>query len=285
MNAVDPAFFEVMRLRLVEARLFTDVENAEDAPPVAVVSQAMARAIWPGETALGQCLLIAERDVESDPPCTEVVGVVGDARWSPDIRRTGSREPVFFVPIEQRPWIGGGRAILLRTTGDPEALVPLLRDRIHAAGSELPYVEVRPFDETFRPLLRRWRLGATVFVVFGLLSLAIAAVGLVVVTSDAVTRRGQELAVRTACGAKPADLVRLVLSRSMLALLAGLVAGVAVSYVGARMLESLLFDVAPADLRILGVAAAALLVCALIAAWLPARRAGHVDPVVSLRAQ
>src|SRR5690606_36035425 len=145
-------------------------------------------------------------------------------------------------------------------------LVPLLRARIDASGRPLPYVEIRPFDDTFQPLLRPWRLGATVLVVLSLLALIIAAVGLIVVTSDAVIRRARELAVRTACGAEPSRLVRLVLSRSIGAILAGLVVGAVAAYAGARLLAALLFDVAPAEPRVFGAALALLVSCSLLAA-------------------
>src|SRR5690606_32363526 len=117
---------------------------------------------------------------------------------------------------------------------------------------------------------------------FGLVALTIATVGLIVLTSYAVTRRFHELAVRTACGAQPDELVRYILGRVVAPMLTGLAIGVAGAYVGARMLDALLFDAAPADPRVFVGAIAGLLTCAVFGALFPARRAGRVDPVVAL---
>lgn len=284
MNGVDPEFFELMRLPLVEGRLFTPAENTEDAPPVVVVSEAFAQAIWGSDSPVGECLRIGFRQAEA--PCTEVIGVVGDARWSPVIRPSGVPEQVMFRPIDQRATSGRlNRTILARTRTDADALLPILRARLQAAGTDLPYVQIRTVEESFEPLLRPWRLGATVFVAFGLFALIIAAVGLVVVISHDVTKRSHELAVRSACGAQSSELVRSVLLRSLGVLLAGLAAGIALAVIGARLLEGLLFGISPADFRVFVAAGTTLLIFALLASWLPARRAARIDPAIALRSE
>jgi predicted permease len=290
VNKVDPAFFEVMRLPLIEGRFFTDAENVEGAEPVAVISETMARAIWGGESPVGQCVRIGSpvppgvsRD---EPACTEIIGVVGDARWSPVIRPTRAPEEMVFEPVEQEAREGALiRSILARTRTDAGTLVPQLRERLLAATNSLPYIDVRTFEETFAPLVRPWRLGATIFVVFGALALLIAAVGLIVVTSHEVTRRSHEFAVRSACGAQAGELVRSVLSRSVGTFAAGLTVGLLAALIGARLLEALLFDITAADVRVFGAATLSWLGCALVAAWLPARRAARIDPATALRSE
>jgi putative ABC transport system permease protein len=164
-------------------------------------------------------------------------------------------------------------------------MLPTLRQHAIAAVPNLPFVEVRAFDETFLNLLKPWRLGATIFVLFGLLALLIGAVGLAVVTADSITRRTREIGIRSALGAEPGALVRLMLSRVSLAITAGVLVGIVGAWMGARALGALLFDVQPSDTRIFGTAIATLLGCGLLAAWVPARRAGRIDPVEALRAE
>jgi putative ABC transport system permease protein len=281
-NAVDPSFFTVMRMRLIQGRFFTEAENRKGARSVAVITESMARDIWPGEHAIGKCFYMGGRD----GACTEVVGVAADARLFPSIRPTKQWTSAYYVPIEQTGANGmSSRAVLVRTVGDPESLLQTLRREAQSAAPDLPFVEARAFDDVFMSMLKPWRLGSIVFGVFGAISIGIAAVGLAVVGAYGVTRRTREIGIRSALGARPHHLVRLVLSRSLFVVLTGLAAGIGLAWAGGRILKAQLFDVTAGDPRVLGAAALAVLLIGSVAAWLPARRAARIDPITALRAE
>jgi predicted permease len=280
-NPVDPSFFTVMRMRLLQGRFFTEAENRKGGRSVAVITESMARDTWPGEPAVGKCFHMYGRD---NPSCTEVVGVVADARLYPSIRPTKQWMSAYYVPIEQTE-SGSSRALLVRTVGDPDWVLQTLRREAQTAAPDLPYVEAHAFDEVFMSMLRPWRLGSIVFVVFGAVSIAIAAVGLAVVGAYGVTRRTREIGIRSALGAGPQHLVRLVLGRSLFVVVTGLAVGIGLAWAGGRILNAQLFDVTAGDPRVLGTAALAVLVVGSVAAWLPARRAARIEPVIALRAE
>ncbi len=277
-SPVDPSFFAVMRMRLVAGRLLTDADNRKDAHPVAVITETMARTFWPGERPVGKCFHAG------GDRCTEVIGIVGDARLFPSIRPTKEWMSACYVPIEQA---GGStsRAVLVRTVGDPVPMLPALKREAQTAVTDLPFIDVHAFDDILVAMTRPWRLGSTVFVVFGALSMVIASVGLAVVGAYGVTRRTREIGIRTALGAAPRQLVRLVLRRSLGVVIAGLAIGMGLAWSSARVLSAQLFEVSATDARVIAAAALGLLVVAACAAWLPARRAAKIDPVVALRAE
>lgn len=277
-NPVDPSYFTVMRMRLIQGRFFTEAENRKGARSVAVITESMARDIWPGEPAVGKCFYMSVR------ACTEVIGVVADARLFGSIRPTKQWASAYYVPIEQTSG-SSSRALLVRTVGDPDSMMQTLRREAQSAAPDLPYVEAHPYDEVFMSLLKPWRLGSIVFVVFGALSIAIAAVGLAVVGAYGVTRRTREIGIRSALGAGPHHLIRLVLGRSLSVVVIGLAAGMALAWAGGRIINAQLFDVSAGDPRVLTAAALAVLMVGGVAAWLPARRAARIEPVIALRAE
>ena len=281
-NGVDSSFFNLMGMRLIQGRLFTEVENRKGAGSVAVITESMARNIWPGEPVVGKCFYLGGKG--KDSVCTEIVGVVADARLFPSIRPTKQWASAYYVPIEQGG-SGSSRALLVRTVGDPANLVQTLRREAQAAAVDLPYVEAHAFDDVFMDLLRPWRLGSIVFGVFGALSMLVAGVGLAVVGAYGVTRRTREIGIRAALGAAPHQLVRLMLGRSLFVVATGLALGLGLSWAGGRILDAQLFDVTASDPRVLAGAALGLLVVGGFAAWVPARRAARIDPVVALRAE
>jgi predicted permease len=279
-NSVDPSFFALMRMRLLQGRFFTEAENHKGARSVAVITESMARNTWQGEPAVGKCFYMGART----NPCTEVVGVVADARLFPSIRPTTQWASACYLPIEQ----GGGvssRALLVRTAGDPTRVLQTLRRESQAAVADLPYIDAHPFDDVFEAMLRPWRLGSIVFVVFGALSMVVVAVGLAAVAAYGVTRRTREIGIRSALGAEPRHLVRLVLRRSLAVVAAGIAVGMGLAWAGGRILNAQLFDVSAGEPRVLAGAALGLLVVGGMAAWVPARHAARVDPLIALRAE
>jgi len=280
VNGVDASYFDVMRVRMVAGRAFTAAENVAGGRPVLVINETMARTYWPHESALGHCVRVGDRN----KPCAEIVGIVGNnAMWPTLDARPRDAPMMYFVPLEQYGSINHDRALLVRTADAPGTLLPLLRSQALSAGDDFPYIDVWTFDDVFNPALRPLRLGSTVFMVFAVLALTIAGVGLAAVTAHGVTRRTRELGIRLALGADPARLVRLILGRSLGAVFGGLVCGAVLSYVGERLIRTFLFGVKEADPRVFATGVLTLLVVSVLAAYLPARRAGRVDPADALR--
>jgi predicted permease len=279
INPVDPSYFHLMRMRLLDGRLFRADENRKGEPSVAVITESMAQFVWPGQRAVGKCFYMGGRD----NPCTEVVGVLADARLFPSIRPTKEWASAIYVPI--LPGGSSSRALLVRTTANPEPTLQMLRSEAQVAVPDLPYVEARAFDDIFKTMLKPWRLGSIVFGVFGAVSMLVSAIGLGVVSAYAVTRRGREIAIRSALGAEPEQLVRLVLRRTVVVVASGVGIGLVLAWSGGELLASQLFGIAPGDLRVFAGATFALLLVGCGAAWIPARRATRVQPVIALAAE
>jgi ABC-type antimicrobial peptide transport system permease subunit len=201
------------------------------------------------------------------------------------IRPTTQWSSACYFPIEQNPQLVSSRALLVRTSGPPTAVLELLRGEAQAATPELPYVSVHAFDDVFRSLVRPWRLGTIVFGLFSGLALVIAAFGLAVVSAYAVTRRTREIGIRSALGAAPRRLVGLVLVRSLAVVMLGLLVGSGVAWAGAPTLGTQLFDVSPRDMRVLGSSVLLLMLVGALAAWVPARRAARINPIIALRTE
>jgi putative ABC transport system permease protein len=280
VNSVDPSFFSVMRMRLVDGRFFTDSDNRVGSPPVAVITESMARNYWPNARALGKCFYMNGRGGS----CTEVIGVVRDARLFLSARPTNRWASACYLPIEQTSGLSS-RAVLVRMTSDPDEALSMLRREAQTAVTALPYVDVHSFDEPFRNVLMPWRVGSTVFVVFGALSMIVASVGLAVVGAYAITRRTREIGIRAALGAAPRQLVHLVLRRSLMVVATGIAVGMVLAWAAGRILSAQLFDVTAGDARVFSGTALALLIVGGVAAWLPARRAARIDPAITLRAE
>jgi predicted permease len=278
LNAVDPAFLAVMGLRIVEGRAFSDADNRPGAATVAIVNQAMARQFWPDGSPIGRCIAIAQR------PCTTVIGVVAKASPFASLRgdRTGM-DTQYFVPIEALGDLNRERVLLVRTTGEPRAMLPRLRREAQAARADLPYVDARPLDEWFESQVKPLRLGWSIFLALSVLALAISIAGLAVVTAHGVTRRTREMGIRLTLGATPGALVRLTAGRTLVAMTIGLIVGSALAAIGAGLLKSVLFGIAPGDVRVFAGAIAALLAIGAVATYIPARRTGRIDPSAALR--
>lgn len=276
ISAVTGGYFEAAGMRLVRGRAFTR-EDAAGTERVAIINEPMARALWPGENAVGKCLQIFSREL----PCTRVVGVVAEAR------RFALREPPamqYYVPFGQELSIGGS-VIVVRPTGDPDAFVPTLRRVLLDVDPGLLSTRIEPMQDAIDPLTRSWRVGAMLFTIFGALALLIAAIGLYSVIAYIVAQRTQEFGVRMALGATSDRIVWLVLRDGMTAAGAGLVVGLTIALLAGRYVESLLFETSPYDLVVIAVAGIVLVTSALIACYVPARRASRIDAAIALRAE
>jgi predicted permease len=274
---VTPEYFATAGTRIVHGRGFT-ARDGPGSPRVAIVSETMAKLIWPGEDALGKCIKVGGDSV----PCSNVVGVAHDA-----LRQTLEATPVmqYYVPLEQRQFRVGGLAALVRTRGESGDVVGRIRQTMATIVPDVPFVEVRPLQALVDPQIQPWRIGARVFVVFGLLALAIASVGLYGVIGYEVTQRTHEFGIRAALGASSRRIVLLVLGRGLGLAAVGIVVGVAVARAGARWLQPLLFATSASDVGAFLFVAVTLLGVAVAACIAPAWRAGSADPASALRAE
>lgn len=278
VNAVTPGFFATMGTRIVRGRGFTD-RDTRSATRVGVVSETFARVVWPGRDPLGRCMLVGGDTV----PCTTVVGVAADARR----QSLTDDAPVlqYYVPLEQGQTTAVLRTLFVRTRGNPAAALAAVRRETQAVSADLPYPTVRYLADLVEPEIRPWKLGATLFGVFGGVALALAALGLYSVVAYAVAQRTHEMGVRVALGARGADLVRLVVMGTLRVVGLGLALGLLAALVAGRWVAPLLFRVSPRDPSVLVTVTGLLLLVGLVASLAPARRAARVSPAEVLKAE
>jgi predicted permease len=272
-NIVGPDYFRTMGTRLVRGRDFTDADR-EGAPGVAVVNETLAAMLWPGEDALGKRVSFEG----AGGPFLEVVGVARDGKY----RSLGDRSrPYIYRPLMQS--YEPRMTLVVRASGDPRALAGPVREHLRALDRNLPVADVRTLEEQFDLSLLPARVAAYTLGGFGLLALALAAIGIYGVVSYTVARRTREIGVRVALGAGRADVLRLILGEGLSAVGAGLGLGLLLSFALTRVLGGFLYGVTASDpLTFVGVPAL-LGSVALAAGYLPARRAAKVDPMVALR--
>jgi len=278
LNAVSPSYFATMGTRLLAGRGIADNDVA-GAPRVIVVGQSMAKVLWPGQQALGQCIRVGSDTV----PCSTVVGIAQDIKAYDLGNDNTTRSYFYYMSCAQFNPDGGG--LFVRTTGPAAAAQETVRRRLQALMPGVSYVTVTPLSDIVGNEMQSWRLGATMFTVFGALALALAAIGLYSVIAYNVAQRTQEMGVRIALGAQTRDVVRLVLREGMKLAVVGVVLGAVVALVVSRFVKPLLFQVSPRDPLVFATVAAALLAVAVLASVLPARRAARVDPMQALRTE
>jgi len=272
-TAVSPGFFRTFGTRVMRGRAIT-AQDTRESPRIAVVSENMARVLWPGRDAIGQCM-----KVDSDA-CTTVVGIAENIK-----EQNLSAESMFFyyMPVTQfRPRAGG---LFVRMAGNSAPFKEQVRRSLQREMPGASYVTVTPFEEIVAPTMRSFRLGATMFVAFGALALLVAAMGLYAVIAYNVEQRTHELGVRLALGAQPHDLATLVLADGARVAVIGLAIGVALALYLSKWLEPLLFGVSPRDAAVYVTASLILLFVAMLGSWMPARRASRTDPNIALRSE
>ncbi|MDB4908797.1 MAG: permease [Gemmatimonadetes bacterium] len=273
LQGASPEFFRTMGTTILRGRGFTDADRA-GAPLVAVVTEKMASALWPGVNAIGQCMRL---DVDT-MPCTTVVGIAEDMHQRSMVDDPGLH---YYLPIDQfHPEDG---ALFVRTNGDASAMAGTVRKRLQALMPGASYVNVTPMREIVGETQRAWDFGARMFLAFGLLALVLAAIGMYSVIAYDVAQRTQEMGVRMALGAQPSDLMRLVLGDGMRLTATGLVMGGALALLATRGMTPMLFNVSPRDPAVFGVVAAVLCVVSVVACLIPAVRSARANPSEALR--
>src|SRR6266567_9372227 len=261
LNAVSPDYFATFGTRIVRGRGITD-RDTRVAPRVAVVSAGMAKVLWPGRDAIGQCIRLNADTM----PCTTVVGIAEDIRQR---NLSGdSASYMYYLPATQ---IASQPDIMVRVSGAASRFSDVVRRRLQREMPGASYVTVTPFREVIGSVTRSWEMGATLFVAFGGLALALAAIGLYSVIAYSVTQRTHEMGVRVALGAQVGDVVRLVVSDGVKIGAAGLAIGALAALAAARWVKPLLFNESPNDPLVFAFVTVALLAVTVAASWIPAR--------------
>jgi predicted permease len=270
--SVSPGYFETMRIPLLMGRGFAEADNAQ-APKVAVVNQALARRFWPGEDPIGKRL-----SVEREEGYYQVVGVAADGKY-----RTLGEEQRSYLYLSLLQRYESGQVLLVRTAGDPRALLPLLRQQARELDEHVPIFRLQTLEEATGVSLLLPRAGAGLFGLFGLLGVALAATGIYGVTAFAAAQRTQEIGIRVALGAQKRDILRLLVGQGVTLALVGIGIGLAVAAGFTRVLASILYGVGPTDVPTLGAVSLLFLGISALACYLPALRATHADPLIALR--
>jgi putative ABC transport system permease protein len=275
VRMVTPGLFKTMGIPILAGRDF-GAQDVAERPTVVIVNRALAQEFWPGENPIGRRIGMEwGRDLEA-----EVVGVVGDVRLQ--AMDTAARATLYW-PQEQLP--NSFMTLMVRTSGPPRSLAAAVRGEIAALDPELPPGQFRTLQEIVEGSLERQRFVLRLIAAFGALALLLAAVGVYGVVSCSVVERIPEVGVRLAVGASPDDIVRLVLRDGLALGAVGVAIGLVLAAAGGGLLQSLLFEITSRDPLSLAAVALLLMAATAAAAWLPARRAGRVDPIEALRAE
>jgi len=276
-SKVIPGFFEALGIEVLEGRAFGAADTA-GARDVALVNALLVRRFFADESPVGRRLWWPGPN-EGEDRAFEIIGVVSDTKTQDYLAEA---EPTVYFSYPQHNYPTGS-ALLVSAMGDPGATVPTLYRWLRDFEPYLAIVNVVPYNEVVRGFLYTHRMNAEMFSALAFLGLTLAAVGIFSVVSLAVSRRTREIGIRAAIGAQRADIGRMVIARAMTPVLLGLAVGLAASFAVTGLVRSLLFGVEPNDPLTLVLGGCVLVLAALTAAYLPARRATAVDPVTALR--
>ena len=272
-NVITPGFLKATGLQLIAGRDFTD-QDTQDSPPVVIISQALARQMFPNQDPIGRVI----RSWRDDNKPREVVGIVADVKVS---SLQESTQGTAFVPHEQDPW--GTIAYVVRTKGDPTPYVTPVRSTLTGMNRNIALANVRSMAAVQETALAEPKFTMFLIAGFSVLALVLATIGLFGVIAYAVSQRTREIGIRLALGAQKSQILAMVMNRGIRITLLGLSLGVAGSLVLSRTLATVLFDVRPIDVSVYGVLFVVLAATAMLATYVPALRATRVEPLRALR--
>jgi putative ABC transport system permease protein len=270
MEIVSTGYLETLGVPLLEGRAF-DARDALGGTPIALVSQELVRRYFPGETLVGKSLGDGRR-------AATIVGVVGDIKATAIATRP---DPTIYIPMEQSPLFRTRLAV--RTHGDPQSLLPMIRRVVSSIDPDLPVFEVKPLAQIAADAVATQRFALLLFGLFAALALALSVVGVYGVLAYTVAHRLPEFGVRAALGASPGQLLAMVLRQGARMGSMGIAIGIGMSLVVTRSLQGLLFGIRPFDVPTFAGVAAVFAAIVFAACLVPARRAGRADPMTTIR--
>ncbi|HXW92458.1 MAG TPA: ABC transporter permease [Terriglobales bacterium] len=278
LHLVDQDYFRALGIPLLKGREFDARDDAPGATAVVVISQSLAKQIFLGENPVGKRIRPDVSTGNEGPPMRLIVGVVGDVKAeglaAPSI-------PESYVPYAQLPF--APMSVVVRTAIDPQAMVPSLRKQVQSLDKDLPLLHVETLDEYVDDSIADTRFEAILLATFAALALVLTAVGLFGVISYTVVQRTRETGIRLALGAEPRAIAGMIVKNGVLLASVGVGIGLGAAFLLTRLLRSLLYGVSPLDPPTFFGVPIALLATAVLASYIPARRAAKVDPVVALR--
>ena len=280
-RSVTPGYFSAMGIPLIRGRDFSE-QDKEGAPPVGIIDEQLALRVFGNGDPLGKRFRFGV--VTNNTPWIEVVGVVGHIKS--DSLETDPRPQMYWPKAQQRPEAQQSQdraALVIRTAGHPESFVAAAVEQVHAENPDQPVYDVRSMGDRLDQSLRSRNLLTGLVTLFGGSSLLLACIGLYGVISYTVARRTTEIGIRLALGATPADVLRLVFKESLWLVLAGVAIGVPATLAATRLISTMLFGVSAADPLTIAAATLLMFAVAALAAFVPARRAAKVDPMIALR--
>jgi predicted permease len=272
---VSPTFFDTMEFTLLSGRGFTSRDD-EKAPKVVVINDAAARKYFPGENPIGRRFGSSIEDSGQQA----IVGVLRDVKYN-SVRDTAP--PTMYVPFRQTRT--GGMMVEVRTAGDPVSTMGGIRDAVRRIDPNLPLMDMSTQMEQIERRFLQEKVFAQAYALFGGLAVLLAAIGLFGLMSYSVARRTNEIGIRMALGARRQDVLRLVMSESMVLVVTGVAIGLAIALAASRLVSTLLFGLAATDILSIAVAVIVMVIVSAIAGYLPARRASRVDPMVALHCE
>jgi predicted permease len=272
VNTVERGYFEAMGIQIQAGRAFTEQDRSS--PQKVVINEAMAEHFWPGQQVVGRRIRLGD----AKSPNLEVIGVARTGKY-----RSFREQPLSYIYLPYDYQYRSRMTLLIRATGDPGAILPGVRSEVQRLNKNVPLYGVRTLTEHLGVTLARERMIATLVGLFGLLALALAAVGIYGLMAYSVAERIREIGIRMALGAQKRDILLLVLGHSLLLSGIGLGVGLVFTLVFTQLISSLLYETSPTDSLSFVTAALTLTGVMLLASYIPARRATKVDPMVALR--
>ncbi len=282
LRAVSSNYFETIGTSIVRGRGFAASEDRADGEPLAVINASMASVLWPNGDAIGRCIQVAAAE-PAKAPCRRVVGVASDVYLS--VTNTDHRELAsVYVPLSQGGNIPRSRAVIVRS-GDGRALPRMLREAAVAGGATIPLGDVFSLEAKLAPQLRPWKLGATMFGIFGALAFVLAALGTYSMFAYNVAQRSQEMGVRIALGARTVDILSLIGRQGALLALIGTAIAIGSAAFLAPLIQPLLFETPARSVSVYIVVGVAMTLVASGASLVPAWRGARVDPLTAIRSE
>jgi putative ABC transport system permease protein len=278
-RTVSPNYFRAMSIPVVQGRAYTDRDNLS-APLVMIINQQTAREIFPDENPIGKRITFGNTDQNKQPVWFEIVGVVADVR-SLELREESQAE-IYFSSLQDY-W--PAMSLVVRSTVEPSSLAGSVRQVVNEVDKSVPVSEVKTMEHVVSESITQPRFNLFLLGLFGTVAMLLSAAGIYGVTAYTVTQRTHELGIRLALGAQVGDVLKMILGQGMAVIGVGLVLGLVAAFWLMRLLRSLLFGVGENDLLTFVAITFVLLIVALIACYIPARRATKVDPLEALRAE
>ncbi len=276
-RSVSPDYFRAMNIPIMQGRAFTEQDN-ENAPPIVMINQALAQRDFPGENAVGKRITLRNTVVNNVPVWFEIVGVTANVRST---ELSEEAPPEFYFANKQSPF--ELMAVVIRSTVEPESLAPSLRQAVTDVNRSVPISDIKTMEHIVSESVTQPRFNLFLLGLFSGIALLLSAAGIYGVTAYTVTQRTQELGIRLALGAQVRDILKMILGQGMIVIGIGLVIGLAAAFALTRLMRSLLFGVGQNDPVTFGAITLVLLLVALVACYIPARRAAKVDPLIALK--